>query len=168
MDDALDLVWGLAEELYGERGHHMPAFCFLGDEGLGRLDGALALVEHAYYESEAHATACMFRALVQDHPFQDGNKRFAIIATSVVLLLNRRLAVISNGEWEVLALGVAQNDVTIAGLTEFFASRIGLPLAEDFSEWAGRMREEAPREALTEVARTMVALREHIRKVTSG
>lgn len=143
----------------------MPAFSFLGDEGVGRLDAALALVEHGYYDSDAHSTASMFWALVQDRPFQDGNKRFAVVATNVFLMLNNSLGIISNDEWEMLALSVARKDVTIEALTTFFETRIGLMDALD-QTWAERMADEAGPEALAEVTRTMTGLKNHIRRIS--
>ncbi len=144
----------------------MPAFSFLGSEGVGRLDAALALIEHGYYDSDAHATASMFWALIQDHPFQDGNKRFAIVATNVFLMLNGSLGIISNDEWELLALSVARKDVAIEALTTFFETRISSMDALD-QTWAERMADEAGTEALAEVTRTMRGLRNHIRRISS-
>lgn len=126
MDQALDLVWRLAAELYGDRGKHMPAFVLLGQEGEGRLDAALAVVAHDYYESDAHATAHMFWALVQDHPFQDGNKRFAVVATNVTLILNGLFGLMSNDEWERLALSVARREIQVNELRLFFEDRVTL------------------------------------------
>ncbi len=144
----------------------MPAFSFLGSEGVGRLDAALALIEHDYYDSDAHATASMFWALIQDHPFQDGNKRFAIVATNVFLMLNNSLGVISNEEWELLALSVARKDATIEALTTFFETRISSMDVLD-QTWAERMADEAGPEALAEVTRTIRGLRNHIRNISS-
>jgi death-on-curing protein len=145
----------------------MPAFSFLGIEGVGRLDAALALVEHDYYDSDAHAVASMFWALIQDHPFQDGNKRFAVVATNVFLMLNSSLGVVSNDEWELLALSVARKDITIEALAAFFETRITSMDAVDHA-WVIRMANEAGPEALAEVTRIMRGLRNHIRGISSG
>lgn len=136
----------MADELYG-RHAPMPAFQFLGEQGAWRLDAALALLESAYYDSDASATAAMFNALVNNHPFQDGNKRYAIVATQVSLMSNGKLLVASSDEWEVLALSVARGDVDVNQLEKFFGNRLFditlEPTAEQLQQWSDEMGREA-------------------------
>ena len=102
----------------------MPAFQYLGPEGAGRLDAALALPASDYYESDCDATAAMFVALINNHPFQDGNKRYAIVATTVFLMLNGIMAVAADYEWEYLALSVARSEMSTASVGQFLNGRM--------------------------------------------
>lgn len=129
----------------------MPAFQFLGEQGAGRLDAALALLEVDYYESEAAAVAAMFYALINNHPFQDGNKRYAIVATQVSLMMNGRLAIASSEEWETLALSVARGDVGVDELREFFDNRIFDVTQEGPPEHLQAWRDSVSREAFANV-----------------
>lgn len=118
-----------------------------GEQGAGRLDAALALLESGYYDSDASATAAMFNALINNHPFQDGNKRYAIVATQVSLMTNGMLLVASSDEWEVLALSVARGDLDVDQLEKFFSNRLldtALePTAEQLQQWSDEMGREA-------------------------
>lgn len=142
----------------------MPAFQFLGNEGEGRLDAALALPGHDYYHSDAHATACMFWALVQDHPFRDGNKRYAIVATNVFLMLNGCICLISNEEWEVLALSVARRDTAVEEITVFFESRTRKVENID-DDWVMAMAHEVSKEAIHEVTKVAESLGARAKKL---
>jgi death-on-curing protein len=58
----------------------------LRDAGL--LDSAVARPQSGYYADVFEEAAALFESLSQNHPFVDGNKRTAITATGVFLLLN--------------------------------------------------------------------------------
>jgi death-on-curing protein len=58
----------------------------LRDAGL--LDSAVARPQSGYYADLFEKAAALFESLSQNHPFVDGNKRTAITATAVFLLLN--------------------------------------------------------------------------------
>jgi death on curing protein len=51
------------------------------------LHSAVGRLESGYY-ADAIEEAALFESLSQNHPFLDGNKRTAITATGVFLLLN--------------------------------------------------------------------------------
>jgi len=79
----------MVDVLYQSRGVLTPAFQFLGGgDGESRLMGALGVLGQPYYEDDAAAAAAMFVSLVKDHPFFDGNKRFAVVATNVAMTRN--------------------------------------------------------------------------------
>jgi death-on-curing protein len=64
---------------------------FGGIHGLrdsGALQSALGRLESGYYADAIEEAAASFESLSQNHPFLDGNKRTAITATGVFLLLN--------------------------------------------------------------------------------
>jgi death-on-curing protein len=64
---------------------------FGGIHGLrdsGALQSAVGRLESGYYADVIEEAAALFESLSQNHPFLDGNKRTAITATGVFLLLN--------------------------------------------------------------------------------
>jgi death-on-curing protein len=114
----------MADELYRGRAP-MPAFQFLGGaQGEAKLDAALALLESPYYANASAAASAMFNALINNHPFQDGNKRFAVVATQVALVLNGMVLVALGEEWESLALGVAAGSTGIATVRDNEATQV--------------------------------------------
>jgi death-on-curing protein len=56
------------------------------DEGL--LESALARPQSGYYQDLIEEAAALCESLLQNHPFLDGNKRAAIVATAVFLRWN--------------------------------------------------------------------------------
>ena len=64
---------------------------FGGIHGLrdsGALQSAVGRLESGYYADTIEEASALFESLSQNHPFLDGNKRTAITATGVFLLLN--------------------------------------------------------------------------------
>jgi death on curing protein len=64
---------------------------FGGIHGLrdtGALQSAVGRLETGYYADAIEEASALFESLSQNHPFLDGNKRTAITATGVFLLLN--------------------------------------------------------------------------------
>lgn len=59
-----------------------------GLRDLGALQSALGRLESGYYADAIEEAAALFESLSQNHPFLDGNKRTAITATGVFLLMN--------------------------------------------------------------------------------
>lgn len=56
------------------------------DQGL--LEAAVARPATGYYADTVEEAAALFESLAQNHPFLDGNKRTAITAAAVFLILN--------------------------------------------------------------------------------
>ncbi|MEW6574227.1 MAG: type II toxin-antitoxin system death-on-curing family toxin [Bacillota bacterium] len=52
------------------------------------LESAINLPKQQWYEGIYIKSAALFRSLIQNHPFLDGNKRTAIVALDVFLGLN--------------------------------------------------------------------------------
>lgn len=64
---------------------------FGGIHGLrdrGGLQSAVGRPQSGYYADAIEEAAALFESLSQNHPFLDGNKRTAITATGVFLLMN--------------------------------------------------------------------------------
>ncbi|MBZ5515625.1 MAG: type II toxin-antitoxin system death-on-curing family toxin [Acidobacteriia bacterium] len=54
----------------------------------GALEGALARPQSGYYRDVIEQAAALLESLSQNHPFVDGNKRTAIVATAAFLRMN--------------------------------------------------------------------------------
>ncbi len=97
-----------------------------------KLEAALAAPAHTFEGRDLFPTvfdkaACLFRSLVKDHPFLDGNKRTAVVATVVFLNVNGYRIVALKGELYRLALGVARsrdNEAIMRYLRRWFQQRI--------------------------------------------
>lgn len=64
---------------------------FGGTRGLrdsGALQAAVGRPQSGYYSDVIEEAAALFESLSQNHPFLDGNKRTAITAVGVFLLMN--------------------------------------------------------------------------------
>lgn len=90
---------------------------------IGLLGSAIARPESSMFGVEAYPdlfmkAAAMFSSLAQHHPFFDGNKRFAWVATLTFLELNGVIIDMPIDEAFELVLGVAQSQL---GLDEIAA-----------------------------------------------
>ena len=91
-----------------------------GDSGLrdeGLLDSALARPENlaAYEQPEFAALAASYCVgLAKNHPFVDGNKRAALLATGLFLLLNGKKLIASQADVTLAVLGVAASEISEA------------------------------------------------------
>lgn len=168
-EDALTIVRAMVAELFRERSAAPTAFRILGEQGADRLKAALAVLAQPYYESEAAAAAAMFNSLINGHPFADGNKRFAVVATQVALLRNKILAAISGDEWEALALSTARGDIGVHELSLFFEDRLvgAAPPGQPLS-LKSRVSDSIDPEDWLEIARAIEALGEVVRSWDTG
>lgn len=71
----------------------------------------------------AMAAAYLFH-LCKNHPFVDGNKRVAIAAAEVFVMLNGRELAATNLQLEFLTLGVADSSVSKEEATAFFNKHV--------------------------------------------
>ena len=93
---AHDLVISLTEQVFPDT----PAFQLRGDEGRNGLLSALDQPCWAYYRTLPEKAGALHFSLNKNHPFADGNKRFALTAMEVFLFMNRALLVASTAEAE--------------------------------------------------------------------
>jgi death-on-curing protein len=56
-----------------------------GVRDLGLLESAVARPQNGYYADVLEQAAALCESLLQNHPFLDGNKRSAVVATAVFL-----------------------------------------------------------------------------------
>ncbi len=102
---------------------------FGGDPGLrdrGLLESAVAMPQSTFGGVDLHvglpekAAAYHFH-LCANHPFIDGNKRVAVAAAEVFLLINGHELSASDHDVEDLTLGVAAGRLSKDQVIEFFA-----------------------------------------------
>lgn len=88
-----------------------PAFQLRGEEGRAALLSALAQPHWPYYRTLPEKAGALHYSLNKNHPFADGNKRFALTAMGVFLLMNDAVLVAGSDEAEAFALGVADGSI---------------------------------------------------------
>ena len=101
---------------------------FGGDPGLrdrGMLESAVAMPQSTFGGKALHAglaekAAAYHFHLCANHPFVDGNKRVAVAAAELFLLINGRELTASDDEVEDLTLGVAGGRLSKEQVIEFF------------------------------------------------
>lgn len=116
VDDVLAVHRRVIEEFGGDGG--------LRDRGL--LESAVAMPSATFDGQELHAdlaekAAAYFYHLCANHPFVDGNKRVAVAAAELFLLLNGRELIADDDAIEELAMGTADGRIAKARVIEFFA-----------------------------------------------
>lgn len=104
---AQDLIVSLTEQVFPDS----PAFRLRGGEGRHALLSALDQPRWPYYRTLPEKAGVLHYSLNKNHPFADGNKRFALTAMEVFLLLNRAVLVANPSEAEAFALGVADGSI---------------------------------------------------------
>jgi death-on-curing protein len=105
---------------------------FGGDSGLrdrGLLESAVAMPHATFggkdlHDSLAEKAAAYHFHLCSNHPFVDGNKRVAVTAAEVFLLVNGAELCVDDGDLEELTLGVAGGELSKEQVTAFFAEHI--------------------------------------------
>ncbi len=114
-EDVEVVIQRLAARLFKGYPDPLPAFTLLGGEahGGGLLESAIALPRQPYYKTIYDKAAVLFRSIIKNHPFVDGNKRAAVAVVTVFLLVNLRLLVASHDELVRLALDIARSERNI-------------------------------------------------------
>jgi len=153
-DDVATIAYQLADELFTHWLGPMPLLAVLGgEEGAGRLRGILELPRQTAggrpaYPGIFDKTAALFRSLVLNHPFVDGNKRMAVASALVFLIINRYVPCPTQEEVVELALKVASGqEKDLARIAAWFRDRT---LARDEIERAvsdqtlGRLLSQLP------------------------
>jgi death on curing protein len=101
---------------------------FGGDGGLrdrGLLESAVAMPQATFSGSFLHAELSEMAAayhyhLCANHPFVDGNKRVAVTAAEVFLLINSSELMADDDELEQLTLGLAGSSISKTQIVEFY------------------------------------------------
>ncbi len=116
---ARDLVATLTNSVFPDS----PAFLLRGDEGRNALLSALDQPRWHYYRALPEKAGVLHYALNKNHPFADGNKRFALTAMEAFLFLNRAVLLATSAETEAFALGVADGSIGRDASIEFVRRR---------------------------------------------
>ena len=103
-----------------------------GDPGLrdrGLLEAAVGMPRATFGGALLHAslsdmTAAYHYHLCRNHPFVDGNKRVAVAAAEVFLLLNDHELTAPDEALVKLTMGVADGDLGKEDVVAFFASHV--------------------------------------------
>ena len=120
---AQEVVISLTEQVFPGS----PAFQLRGEEGRHALLSALDQARWPYYRTLPVKAGILHYGLNKNHPFADGNKRFALTAMETFLLLNRAVLLASAEEAEALALGVADGSISKDASVDFVRRRtVGL------------------------------------------
>ena len=106
---------------------------FGGDPGVrdeGLAASAVAMPAQAFGGELLHRdvpsqTAAYLFHICRNHPFVDGNKRTALAAAELFVLLNGHVLKATNEELVELTLGVAEGTLTKEAVTDFFSRHIG-------------------------------------------
>ena len=121
-----------------------PAFALRGDAGEQALFGALGQPRWPHHRTLQDKAAALHYFLNRNHPFVDGNKRFAVAAMGLFLYLNQAELVATQEEVEAFALGVAKGEIDRPMSAEFLHRRVmRLTWDEDqIAHWLRRMPAE--------------------------
>ncbi len=105
---------------------------FGGDAGVrdrGLLDSAVAMPQATFDARDLHAdlatkAAAYHYHLCANHPFVDGNKRVAVTAAEVFLILNGNELCATDEEVEELTRGIACGKRSKAGVVKFYSMHV--------------------------------------------
>jgi death on curing protein len=96
----------------------------VGVRDMGLLESAVAMPQAAFGGQFLHAdvfemSAAYLFHIAQNHPFVDGNKRVALVATAAFLYLNGHELTATNEEAVSLTLSVARGEMPKSAVAEF-------------------------------------------------
>lgn len=125
-EDITDVLTTLALHLFGISGETRLAFAVQSRE---RLESALALPHHGYYETFSDKLAALVRSIACNHGLMDGNKRLAVTVLHGSLLRNGYIWLWSDDDAEAAILRLAEGDSDFRWLSEFigtFSGQVGM------------------------------------------
>lgn len=97
--------------------------------GVRHLGGVAAALERCQWgpfhvgDREERA-ALLLRGLCQDHPFEDGNKRTAIVAADTFLRLNGKAISATYVEGEIFIFAVARGELDVESIAEWLRTHV--------------------------------------------
>lgn len=108
----------------GEVFDDVPAFTLQGSAGAGRLSSALAQPQWPHHRTLQQKAAALHFHLNRDHPFLDGNKRFAVAAMEMFVDRNDAVIVATDDELVDFSLRVAAGEWTREDCTRYLNQRM--------------------------------------------
>ena len=121
---------------------HEYALTFGGRAGIsdaGLIESAIARPYSGYHRSITRKAAALLQSLAQNHGFVDGNKRTAILMTSLLLVRSGYTFRIANEaafntEIEQMVLAVVRHELDFDQLVAWFRERIKRHQKGDFPD----------------------------------
>lgn len=101
-----------------------PSFTLQGSAGEGRLWSALAQPQWPHHRTLQHKAAALHFHLNLDHPFLDGNKRFAVAAMEMFVDRNHATIFATDDELVDFSLRVASGEWTRDDCTRYLNRRL--------------------------------------------
>lgn len=99
------------------------------------LLGALGQPRWPHYRTLQTKAGALHYFLNRDHPFVDGNKRFAAAAMETFLFMNDAQLIATDDEVTAFALGVAKGELDRSMCAEFLQRRVLRRTWEDDQIW---------------------------------
>ena len=87
-----------------------PAFVLRRPDGAALLSSALFVPRQPNYRTLPQKAAALQYHLTMNHPFLDGNKRFAVAAMEAFLAMNQAILVASDAQLLEISLAVASHE----------------------------------------------------------
>lgn len=100
-----------------------PAFQLRGGEGEAMLSSALAQPRWPHHRTLPCKAAVLHYHLNRNHPFVDGNKRFALTAAEYFLDINGALLLVGDDELYDFSIAVADGSIDRDAAIGFFTRR---------------------------------------------
>lgn len=105
-----------------------------GVRDVNMLLSALSRPQATYDDIDVYADlfskgAALFDSLIRNHPFLDGNKRTAIVATGLFLKLNGYLLIVDNDEMVRFTIACAQSQLSFEQIVEWVRN-FSLPIGK--------------------------------------
>ncbi len=120
-----------------------PAFQLRGEEGQGMLSSALAQPRWRHHRTLQQKAAVLHYHLNRNHPFVDGNKRFALTAAEYFLDINEAMLLVGDDELYDFSIGVADGSIDREAAIDFFTRRtvrfVWLENVQRFERWRGAL-----------------------------
>ena len=101
-----------------------PAFMLQGSAGAGRLSSALAQPLWPHHRTLQQKAAVLHYHLNRDHPFIDGNKRFAVAVMEMFVLRNDAMILATDEDLVDFSLRVASDEMNRDDCALFLRRRI--------------------------------------------
>lgn len=145
-EEDTDLLIAACRDVFPES----PSFVLQGNAGAGRLSSAFAQPHWLHHRGLPRKAAVLHYHINRDHPFLDGNKRFAIAAMEMFLLDNGTILFASNEQLFEFSLSVASGEMNRDESIEYVSNRTAREhwSAEQILQWLGRLNDEDRRQVL--------------------
>ena len=146
-EESVELLISVASDLFPDT----PAFIVREPEGRHLLESALAVPRLPYHRTLPHKAAALQYHLNLNHPFFDGNKRFAVAAMEAFIALNGAALLASDEKLVELGLAIARHEidrVELSGIVQRRTVRLHWP-EHKIDAWIHQLYEEDPSDMST-------------------